>query len=820
MTVEALEIRVRGRVQGVGFRPSVFRLARELGLAGEVQNDAEGVLIRASGTTSAMASFLERIAGEAPLLARVEALETRVLAAVLDGEFRVVESGGRTGGVGTEVAPDAAICGECVREIGSAAERRFRYPFATCTQCGPRLSIVRAVPYDRAATTMASFPLCAACDAEYRDPGNRRFHAEATGCGACGPRARLLRFDVRTVHSEPAAALDDVEATLGVIQGGGIVAIKGLGGYQLACDATRAETVAHLRERKKRDAKPFALMARDVAVIRRYCTVSAEEERLLAGPSGPIVLLSADGSEALPDAIAPGYRTLGFMLPTTPLHALVLQRMDRPVVMTSGNLSDAPPIVDDTEACERLAGIVDGLLLHDRIIVNRVDDSVACIVDGRVRLLRRARGYAPGPIRLPAGFEVAPPLLAYGGELKATFCLLADGQAVLSQHQGDLTNAATLDDYGKNLALYADLFEHRPLALVGDRHPDYASSKRARERASIEGLPLVEVQHHHAHAAACLAENGWPLAGPPVLGIVLDGLGLGEGESLWGGEFLLADYRHAERLGTFKPVALLGGDRASREPWRNLYAHLMAEMGWGAFAADFGDLEVHRLLARKPRAILDRMLSAGINAPEASSCGRLFDAVAAATGLAFERQAYEGQAGALLEAAVDLEVLRNEGEELAYPFSIRGLDGKAALPCIEPLPMWRALLGDQALGVSTGVIAARFHRGLARAIGAMAVGLARKSSRGQRPRTARPGQASAWHGVNGQRFDTVALSGGCFQNRILFEETSRRLETSGFRVLSHGDVPANDGGLALGQAAVAAARLIHGQWTEQRGGGA
>jgi len=798
MTVETLEIRVRGRVQGVGFRPNVFRLARELGLAGEVLNDSEGVLIRATGATSAMVSFLERVSGEAPLLARVDTVQTKALATPLEGEFRVVESKG--GAVRTEVAPDAAVCAACVREILSPLERRFRYPFTTCTHCGPRLSIVQAIPYDRAATTMASFPLCPACELEYHDPSNRRFHAEATACQACGPRASLLRLAGHSVRGDESSTLDDVQATVGLIQAGEIVAIKGLGGYQLACDATRAGAVMRLRERKRRDAKPFALMARDVAVIRRYCTVSEEEERLLASPSGPIVLLSALGTEALPDAVAPGHRTLGFMLPTTPLHALVLQGMDRPLVMTSGNLSDAPPIVDDAEARKRLATIADYMLLHNRPIANRVDDSVARVVGDRVRLLRRARGYAPGAVRLPVGFEAAPPLLCYGADLKATFCLLADGQAVLSQHQGDLANAATFDEYRKNLGLYATLFEHRPLALVVDRHPDYASTRLARERSKLEGLTLLEVQHHHAHAAACLAENGWPLAAPPVLAIVLDGLGLGDDDALWGGEFLLADYRRAERLGTLKPVALLGGDQASREPWRNLYAHLMADMGWAAFAADFDKLEIHHLLARKPRAILDRMLGAGIHTPKASSCGRLFDAVAAATSVAFERQAYEGQAGALLEAAVDFEALRSEGDNRAYPFSIAGPDGNGSLPYLEPLLMWRALLGDLALATPTGVIAARFHRGLARAVVAMATKVAGKDRE--------------------RRFGTVALSGGCFQNGVLFEETSRRLELAGFQVLSHGEVPSNDGGLALGQAAVAAARLIAAKRMTRAEGGA
>jgi hydrogenase maturation protein HypF len=790
----ALEIRVRGRVQGVGFRPNVCRIARELGLAGDVLNDAEGVLIRASGSQAAMASFLDRIAGEPPPLARVETVETRAIDGALEGDFRIIDS--RGGASHTEVAPDAVICAACARELLSPFERRFRYPFTTCTNCGPRLSIVNGIPYDRGATTLAPFPLCAACTNEYRDVTDRRFHAEALACHACGPKARIMRFDGRAFHFEQASMLDDVDAVLGLIQQGQIVAIKGIGGYQIACDATRGDVVARLRERKRRDAKPFALMARDMDVIRRYCAVSAEEERLLAGPEGPIVLLAKrGGGETLPEAVAPGHRTLGFMLPTTPLHVLVLRRMNRPVVMTSGNVSAAPSVIDDDEARRLLASIADYVLMHDRAVANRVDDSVARVMDGRARVFRRSRGYAPAAIHLPGGFEAAPPLLAHGGELKSTFCLLAGGKAVLSQHQGDLEDSATYDDYRRNLALYSALFEHRPHALVVDRHPEYVSSKLARARALEDGLPLLEVQHHHAHVASCLAENGWPLDGPPVLGIVLDGIGLGDDGELWGGEFLLSDYRHATRLGTFKPVALIGGDQASREPWRNLYAHLTAEMGWAGFAANFDELEVYRRLAEKPCAVLDRMLAAGINVPRASSCGRLFDAVAAAVGISFEHQAYEGQAGALLEAAVDETALREEGDEVAYPFSIPRLPG-SRLPYVEPIAMWRALLGDLILSTTSSVIAARFHRGLARVITAMARKLA-------------GGEAAP-------RFDRVALSGGCFQNQVLFEETSRHLRAAGFEVLTHAAVPPNDGGLALGQVAIAAARLIAAKQTTRK----
>jgi hydrogenase maturation protein HypF len=784
--VSAIEVRVRGRVQGVGFRPTVWKLARELGVTGEVLNDGDGVLIRAAGEPSVLATFVARLSDTPPPLARVEAVETRSYRGELAPEFRIVASAG--GAARTQIAPDAAICAACAAEVLDPLGRRFRYPFTTCTHCGPRLSIVTGIPYDRTATTLAGFPLCAPCAAEYGDPADRRFHAETTACHACGPRARLVRYDGRAVSFEQFSMLDDVDAVRGLLARGEIVAIKGLGGYHLACDATRPDAVARLRAAKRRDRKPFALMARSLDVIRRYGAAGALEAAALASPEAPIVLLAATGPEALPAAIAPGLATLGFMLPTTPLHHLILRGFDRPVVMTSGNLSDEPQAIDDADAATRLAGIASYALVHDRPIASRVDDSVVRVIDGAVRVLRRARGYAPAAIKLPAGFERAPALLAYGGDRKAAFCLVTRGEAILSQHQGDLDEPATRDDYEANLARFAVLFAHAPRALVVDRHVEFHASRLARDQAAATGRPVIEVGHHHAHVAACLVDNARPLAAPPVLGVVLDGLGLGDDGTLWGGEFLLADYRGAQRLGTLKPVAMLGGDRASREPWRNLYAHLVAELGWPAFTASFDELAVHAALAARPRALLDTMLASGVGAPRASSCGRLFDAVAAAVGICFERQAYEGEAAARLEAAVDPRAL-DEGDELAYPFAIPRLAG-SGLPYLEPLAMWSAILGDLILATPVGVIAARFHRGLARAIAQMVGKLARPSGGGS------------------PRFDTVALSGGCFQNRILFEQCARRLRAGGFTVLAHARVPANDGGLALGQAAVCAAQLL------------
>jgi hydrogenase maturation protein HypF len=783
----AMEIRVRGRVQGVGFRPTVWRIARKLDLAGEVLNDCEGVLVRVGGSPSAVEDFIARLESEPPPLARIDEIEARAFGGALPSEFRIAES--LAGAAHTQVAPDAAICAACAQEIVDPFQRRFRYPFANCTHCGPRLSIVNCIPYDRANTTMSPFAMCEACEEEYRSPADRRFHAEAIACHVCGPSARLVRLDGRTTSFDRHSMLDDVDAVRGLITTGEIVAIKGLGGFHLACDATSAEAVARLRRLKRRDAKPFALMARDLDVIRRYCTVGADEERALVSTAAPIVLLAADRAEKLPDEVAPGLATLGFMLPTTPLHLLILARMERPVVMTSGNVSEEPQVINDDAARARLGDIAAYALMHDREIANRADDSVARVIAGRTRILRRARGFAPAPIALPPGFEAAPELLAMGGELKATFCLVRDGEAILSQHQGDLENAETFDDYRKNLALYAELFHHAPRALVADRHPEYLSAKLAREWAQAQSLPLIEAQHHHSHVAACFVENNIPLDAPPALGIVLDGLGWGDDGTVWGGEFLLADYRHFERLGAFKPVVMLGGAQAVHEPWRNLYAHLMAEMGWEEFSTNFAELEVYADLSGRPRATLDAMVRAEVNSPKASSCGRLFDAVAAAMNVCRERQAYEGEAGARLEAIVNLDAIGRDDEDSAYPFAIPNLRD-TGLPYIEPLAMWRALLGDLILKTPAPLMAARFHKGLAKIIVAMTRKLAHREDEGSR------------------RFKTVALSGGCFQNRILFEEIVRHLEQDNFTVLSHARVPANDGGLALGQAAIGAARLI------------
>jgi hydrogenase maturation protein HypF len=761
-------------VQGVGFRPTVWRLAQDCGIAGEVWNDAQGVMIQAWGMPAALDEFVHRLRDNPPPLARIDTVEcTPLSTAQSHSSFDIIAS--RTGVAQTGVAPDAASCELCMAETLSPSDRRHRYPFTNCTHCGPRFSIVSAIPYDRANTSMRRFALCPDCNAEYEDPAERRFHAQPLACPVCGPAIWLERLG-----GGPAPKADAVETAARLLLDGAIIAVKGIGGFHLACDACNADAVERLRTRKHRYDKPFALMARDLDIIRRYCAMTPQDESLLRSPAAPIVVLPAEGRERVAAAVAPGQRTLGFMLPYTPLHHLLLEHIDRPIVLTSGNISDEPQCIGNDEARLKLSGIADYGLFHDRDIVNRIDDSVTRVMGGEVRVLRRARGYAPAPIALPEGFEASPPVLAMGGELKNTFCLLKNGQAILSQHLGDLEDAATFAEYRRSLALYCELFDHAPRILAIDRHPQYLSTQLGQGWAARDGLVLEEVQHHHAHIASCMAEHGVLLNAPPVLGIALDGLGYGEDGTYWGGEFLIADYLGFTRVGRFKPVAMPGGAQAAREPWRNTFAHLDTAFGWDRCRSDHPQLELVRFFETRPAAALQAMIRNNINSRPASSCGRLFDAVAAALGICRERTSYEGQAAIELEACVDEQALEGVA---GYPFAID------LTPCdlsssLDSRPMWEALLQDLADRTPAPIIAARFHRSLAEAVVEMAARLA--------------------HGI-----ETAVLSGGAFQNRILLELTMEGLCTRGFRVLAPRQVPANDGGLSLGQAVIAAARSLN-----------
>ena len=762
-----VEIRVRGIVQGVGFRPFVYRLAHERGLDGEVRNDTEGVRIRLTGAADAIRDLLRALEAAPPPLARIDDIEEHAFAGKLPPGLRILDSvADREENAVPTVSPDVATCWECLSEVLDPSNRRYRYPFTNCTNCGPRFSILCAVPYDRANTSMARFPMCTSCATEFSDAGSRRFHAQPNACPVCGPQLRLEAEGGTVISGE-----DPIRAAVTVLRKSAILAVKGLGGYHIACRALDERAVTELRRRKRRDAKPLALMARDLETIARYCLVSSEEARLLASASAPIVLLATSGSDRVAPSVAPRLRTLGFMLPYTPLHRLLLDAIGEPLVMTSGNRSDEPQVTQDDELWARLRGIADVALVHDRPIVNRVDDSVVRAVAGRARQVRRARGYAPAPLSMPPGFADAPEILALGAQLKATFCMLRRGRAMLSQHLGDLDDASSAEAYRRAIDGGLRLFDASPSAIAVDLHPGMVSTHLGETLAEVNSLPLIRVQHHHAHAAACLAENGVPCDAAPVLAVVLDGLGYGTDGTAWGGEFLLAGYAGFRRLGSLHPVAMPGGEQAIREPWRMAYAHLRRVLDRPALAGLFAP--------RYPTDLVGRMIEHQINSPMTTSCGRLFDAVAAVVGLC-DRVGYEGQ------AAIELEA-RAEAEEIAYPFAITG-PGDRGIVYLDPAPMWRRLVTDLRAGVDVGRLSMRFHHGLAAAIAEMVAHLADRHD-------------DLWQG-------RVALSGGVFQNALLLRAAEERLRSIGCSVLSHAHVPSNDGGVALGQAVVAAAQTL------------
>lgn len=772
--MHAESIRVTGIVQGVGFRPTVWRIARECRLVGSVRNDADGVLIHAWGRESSIADLARRLLDEPPPLARIEGVRRAPLESsdAAPAAFTIVSSA--SGAVTTDVAADASTCLACREDIEDISNRRYRYPFTNCTHCGPRLSIIEAIPYDRANTSMATFDMCPECRAEYTAPADRRFHAQPNACPACGPSAwlednsgrRVTLSDGRDALAEAAAKIVD----------GQILAIKGIGGFHLACDATNATAVALLRQRKRRYQKAFAMMAKDLTTVARFARVGSAQRTLLLHRAAPIVVLDADG-DRLPDGIAPGQSTLGFMLPYTPLHELLLQNIREPIVLTSGNVSDEPQVIDNSIAREQLSEIADYFLMHDRDIVNRLDDSVVRVVDGAPRFLRRARGYAPEPLCLHESFADGPTITAMGGELKNTFCLFRGNKAVVSQHIGDMEDMGAVEDQQRNLELYASLYEHKAEQIAVDMHPDYLPTKIGHSIAARERCALIEVQHHHAHIASCLAENGYPLDGKPVLGIALDGLGYGDDGTLWGGEFLAADFRGYRRLARFSPQPLPGGARAMREPWRNTWAHLRTD--WRSISRRYADLEIVQLIDAQPLATLERMVARGINSPLTSSCGRLFDAIAAALGLCMERAQHEGQAASELEA---LAAPRFRAEkDNAYPVDIAG----EVLPELHWSRMWCALLDDLLSGESRSAIAARFHHALIAGVSRMTHRLAER-----------------------EQISTVVLSGGVFQNRLISEGLREPLSAAGLTLLIPALLPANDGGLSLGQAAVARARAV------------
>lgn len=756
-------VTVRGVVQGVGFRPFVYRLAHEEGLSGFIGNDTDGVTIEVEGPGARVDAFVARLRAEAPPLARIDSVAVRELNLTGDEGFRIVSSQ-VMGQVSTGIPADATTCPDCLRELLDPKDRRYRYPFLNCTNCGPRFTITRRIPYDRPQTSMAKFPMCTVCQREYDDPLNRRFHAQPNACWDCGPGVWLAGTDGAEIAAE-----DPVLACIERLLAGEIMAIKGIGGFHLSVDATNETAVMRLRERKHRYGKPLAVMVRDLDAARTVCAMTAEDEALLTTPARPIVPARRREGSGIAESVAPGIPWLGVFLPYAPLqHLLFADGRVQALVMTSANLSEEPIAIDNDEARERLGGIADAFLMHDREILQRCDDSVMAVVDGAPQLLRRARGFVPLGVALP--FD-APPLLAVGGHLKNVFALARGGFAYQSQHLGDLENLTGLEFFKESLDHMMRTFEIEPQTVVHDLHPGYLSTEWAKGWARERGLPLIGVQHHHAHIAGCMAEHG--LVGD-VIGLALDGTGYGTDGKIWGGEVLITRLGSFERFAHLDYVPLPGGEKAIKEPWRMAFAALRA-----AGLDVEGAAELAGASGQEAR-VLERMIERGVNTPVTSSLGRLFDAVAA---VVLKRLVVDYEA----QAAIELEgvAVDETDDEAGYAMELIGGDWTARLPVrTRAAPLWRELVKDLRTGMSRAKIAARFHAGVAASF-VQAAKLAR--------------------GATGIK--QVALSGGCMHNRRLARLLRVKLEAEGFEVFQHVNVSPGDGGLSYGQIAVAAARL-------------
>jgi hydrogenase maturation protein HypF len=755
--LERRAILVRGIVQGVGFRPFVFNLASRLGLAGFVRNDTGTVAIEVEGKRAALERFLQDLTDQAPPLAKIDHISWESLRPTGISTF-CIDSSKSTLSSDVFISPDTAPCEECLAEMLDPHNRRFRYPFLNCTNCGPRLTIIRGAPYDRPLTTMAGFAMCGLCRAEYEDPQNRRFHAQPTCCAACGPRLQILDAKGQALPVD-----DPLGCFVSAILDGRVGALKGLGGYHLVCDAANPAAVMALRQRKHREEKPFAVMVRDLAAACKICLLRPGESEILTSPRRPIVLLQKRLPCPVADDVAPRNDSLGVMLPYTPLHHLLMNSIASGVlVMTSGNRADEPIAYQDNEAVQRLSGIADLFLIHDRPINVRCDDSVTRIVDGIEMPVRRSRGYAPQPIALP--FDCPFPILALGGQLKGTFAFGRKRQAFLSHHLGDLDNYEAYKAFARDVALYEQLLGTRPQLLVHDLHPDYATTRYAQNRAEQMRTELLAVQHHHAHMASCMAEN---LLNENVIGVSFDGTGFGTDGAIWGGEFLVGNYRNFQRAGHLRYIGMPGGDQAIRQPWRMAIAHLLD-----------AHLECPQLAARiSPSQIRTTtlMLERRLNCPVTSSVGRLFDAVASLAGVR-DAVAYEGQ------AAVELEQLAlHAPPDGAYSFEVE--PSAQAIPMVvDTRPLIREVVSDVRNRVDVAVMARRFQSTLVEIVTTVCLRL--------RDRT---------------RINAITLSGGVFLNKLLLSEVCIRLRGEDFRVYRHRQVPPNDGGLSLGQLAMAAA---------------
>ena len=791
---ETRTIHITGIVQGVGFRPFVYNLAREFGLAGWVNNASDGVHILARGETNVLDAFIVALPERAPVMSRIESVEVESVvddASFDDGDFTIRMSDAGTATT-TLVSPDIATCPECTAELFDPENRRYHYPFINCTQCGPRFTIIEGLPYDRPLTSMKSFAMCPPCDEEYHDPSNRRFHAQPDACFDCGPHLFWLQNGTRTTATDLASSDALIDRAVTLLDEGGILALKGLGGYHLACDAGNPQAVATLRERKHRPHKPFALMVPTLDDVRAICEVSDEEASLLSGTVRPIVLMrlrqDATVSGLIDDGVAAGLSEMGIMLPYTPLQHLLLSKVARPLVMTSGNLSEEPILADDEEASRLLAPIADALLGNDRAILSRYDDSVTRVEDGHPCMVRRARGYAPYPLTLPESLQGLPPLMACGPEQKSTFTLTRDDKAFVSQHLGDLENALSWNAWEDTVTLYERLFDITPQSLACDMHPGYLSTRWAEEKAVETGLPLDHIQHHHAHIAAVMAENGHA---DPVIGIALDGTGYGTDGTIWGGEILLCDWTDFTRAAHLRLHPMPGSAAAVTNPCRMALGALI-ECGLLDHPGAQSMLD-----AMEPDEIsfAKSMVKAHINCPMTSSTGRLFDAVSALCGITL-RASYDGQAATELEGAIDEETWRklvaSDIVELAGTDTVlenANASTAAGLPAvadrvIDTAPLLESVLDAVAAGTCASQVAAAFHASFSRAIVTTVLDIVKETG-----------------------ISTVALGGGVFMNRHVLTYLNHQLEHAGLTVLRARELPANDGSISYGQAIITLARL-------------
>jgi hydrogenase maturation protein HypF len=774
-------VSVRGIVQGVGFRPFVFNLAERFSLKGWVLNDSSGVEISVEGPREKVSDFISALHEEAPPLAHIESVRARQEPITGYESFEIRHSERQQGSYQL-VSPDIATCADCFQEIFYPSDRRYRYPFTNCTNCGPRFTIIADMPYDRPNTTMRVFPMCNDCRQEYQDPRNRRFHAQPNACPVCGPRLELVpspeRDDAYELLQSSAAGGDVIERAAALLQQGAILAIKGLGGFHLACDATNADAVAELRRRKRRPDKPFALMMTDLKEVRRYCSVTASTRELLTSPQCPIVLLPWHKDSEIAEGVAPSYRYLGVMLPYTPLHHILLRDVGRPLVMTSGNLTEEPIAADNDEARQRLGHLADAFVLHNRDIYARYDDSVWFVpqiaiadegasenIESVPQPIRRARGYAPFPIKTPMAVEQ---ILACGPEIKSTFCLTRDRYAFVSQHIGDMENLETLEHYQRTVDLFARLFRVEPKIVARDLHPDYIATAYAIRRAQELDVPCIPVQHHYAHLAACLADNEWDTEDGPVIGAIMDGTGYGADGQIWGGEWLVGDYATHRRVAHLQYLPLPGGDAATKAPWRIAFSYLYTLLDCGTAMR-----AVPEAISTEVTTLLAQQIELRLNTASTSSMGRLFDAVSALLGIC-THTSYEAQAAIELESAA---TAATGIETRAYPFGIRAIDGQQVVHLNETMA---SLVQDMERGEAVSVIAWRFHRTVAEIIVQVCQRISVETG-----------------------LETVVLSGGCFQNRILLQMTVPALRKLGFQVLLHHRVPCNDGCVSLGQALIA-----------------